>query len=576
MSTRLQVTVGEYSDKGLKAVNQDYCGVHVPSDSMLTTKGIAIAIADGISSSSVSQIASEVSVKSFLEDYFCTSETWSVKKSAQQVLMANNSWLYSQSQRSNDRFEKDKGYVCTFSALILKSTTAHLFHIGDSRVYLLRDDKLELLTKDHRHWVSKDKHYLDRAMGINPFVDIDYKSIHLKTADIFILVTDGIYEFNNEQFIIDTINNNPNELTTACKIITDSALKNGCDDNLTIQIMNIVHLPIKTPDEIYEALTDLPFPPILEARMHFDGYEIVDTIHNSSRSHLYLAIEIESQKQVVLKTPSVDLSSDAAYLERFMMEEWIAKRINNAHVLKPCLQKHERKYIYLVTEFIDGQTLTQWMIDNPKPPLEKVRTIVEQIAKGLLAFHRQEMIHQDLRPANVMIDKNDVVKIIDFGSTKVAGLAEISSPLLQQENLGTAQYTAPEYFLGELAANNADIFSLGVITYQMLTGKLPFGTEVAKATTKAAQKRLRYHSILDDDREIPAWMDDTLWKALNPNPQERYHELSEFLYDLRHPSKDFLNNIRPPLLVRDPLLFWKGLSTALSIIILLLLLTMNN
>jgi len=114
------------------------------------------------------------------------------------------------------------------------------------------------------------------------------------------------------------------------------------------------------------------------------------------------------------------------------------------------------------------------------------------------------------------------------------------------------------------------------MTYQMLTGKLPFGTEVAKATTKAAQKRLRYQSIMDDDREIPAWMDDTVWKALNPNPQERYHELSEFLYDLRHPSKDFLNNIRPPLLVRDPLLFWKGLSTILSVIVLLLLLKINH
>jgi serine/threonine protein kinase/serine/threonine protein phosphatase PrpC len=576
MSSRLQVSVGEYSDKGLKAVNQDYCGVHIPSDATLTSKGIAIAIADGISSSSVSQIASEVSVKSFLEDYFCTSETWSVKKSAQQVLVANNSWLYSQSQRSNDRYDKDKGYVCTFSALIIKSTTAHLFHIGDSRIYLLRDNKLELLTRDHRHWVSKDKHYLDKAMGINPFVDIDYKTIHLQVADTFILVTDGIYEFNDEQFIIETINNNQQDLPTACRVISDNALQNGCDDNLTIQIMNVIHLPIKTPDEIYESLTDLPFPPILDARMQFDGYEIVDKIHNSSRSHLYLAKDNESQKQVVIKTPAKDLSSDAAYLERFMMEEWIAKRINNAHVLKPCVQKHERKYIYLVTEFIDGQTLAQWMIDNPTPSLEKVRTIVEQIAKGLMSFHRQEMIHQDLRPANIMIDKHGIVKIIDFGSTKVAGLAEISSPLLQQDNLGTAQYTAPEYFLGELAANNADIFSLGVITYQMLTGKLPFGTDVAKATTKSAQKRLRYQSIMDDDREIPAWIDDTLWKALNPNPQERYHELSEFLYDLRHPSKDFLNNIRPPLLVRDPLLFWKGLSTTLSVIILLLLLKINS
>ena len=572
MSTQLQVSVGEYSDKGLKTVNQDANGFYIPQEPMLTSKGIAIAISDGISSSDVSQLASEASVKSFLEDYFCTSETWSVKKSAQQVLVANNSWLFSQSQKSNYRYDKNKGYVCTFSALIIKSTTAHLFHIGDSRIYLIRNSKLELLTEDHRHWISKDQHYLTRAMGMSPFVELDYSTVNLKIGDVFILATDGIYEHNTEEFIIETVNNYKNDLNKACEIIAENALKQDSDDNLTLQIIDIVNLPNKTSDEVYAQLTELPFPPLLQARMQFDGYEIIDTLHDSSRSHIYLAIDNESKQKVVLKTPSTDLSSDPAYLERFLMEEWIARRINNAHVLKPCLQTRERHFIYVATEFIEGQTLTQWMIDNPKPDLETVRGIIEQVAKGLLAFHRQEMIHQDLRPENIMIENNGLVKIIDFGSTKVAGLMEINSPLTHQDNLGTAQYTAPEYFLGELAASNADIFSLGVITYQMLTGKLPFGTEIARAKTKSAQKRLQYRSVLDDEREIPAWIDDTLWKSLNPNPQHRYHELSEFLYDLRNPSKDFLNNIRPPLLDRDPLLFWKGLSSGLGIIIILLLL----
>ena len=576
MSTQLQISVGEYSDKGLKPVNQDAYGIYIPQEPILTSKGIAIAISDGISSSDVSQIASEASVKSFLDDYFCTSETWSVKKSAQQVLVANNAWLYSQSQKSHHRFNKDKGYVCTFSALIIKSTTAHLFHVGDSRIYLLRDNKLQLLTEDHRHWVSKDQHYLSRAMGISAYVEIDYNIINLEIGDVFILATDGIYEHNNEAFIIETIEKYKQDLTKACEVIADNALKQGSDDNLTLQIIDIVNLPSKTSDEVYAQLTALPFPPILHARMQFDGYEIIDTLHDSSRSHIYLAIDNHSQQKVVIKTPSTDLSSDPAYLERFLMEEWIARRIDNAHVLKPCLQMRERHFIYVASEFIEGQTLTQWMIDNPKPDLESVRVIVEQIAKGLLAFHRQEMIHQDLRPENIMIDNKGLVKIIDFGSTKVAGLMEINSPLMHQDNLGTAQYTAPEYFLGELAASNADIFSLGVMTYQMLTGKLPFGAEVARAKTKSAQKRLQYHSVLDDDREIPAWIDDTLWKALNPNPQDRYHELSEFLYDLRNPNKAFLNNIRPPLLERDPLLFWKGLSAVLSVIICVLLFILNG
>ena len=152
--------------------------------------------------------------------------------------------------------------------------------------------------------------------------------------------------------------------------------------------------------------------------MVLDGYQIVREIHGSSRSHIYLAVDSADGAMVAVKIPSIDLRGDPAYLQRFMMEEWVARRINSAHVLKPCIQSRRHNYLYVVTEFIDGQTLTQWMIDNPKPDLETVRGIVEQIAKGLQAFHRLEMLHQDLRPDNIMIDRTGTVKIIDFGSVQ--------------------------------------------------------------------------------------------------------------------------------------------------------------
>src|SRR5690606_22261785 len=100
----------------------------------------------------------------------------------------------------------------------------------------------------------------------------------------------------------------------------------------------------------------------------------------------------------------------------FLLEEWIARRLNSAHVLKPCTQIRKRNFFYIATEYIEGKTLTQWMIDNPAPKLEVVRDIIEQISKGLRAFHRLEMLHQDLRPANIMVDNTGTVKIIDFGS----------------------------------------------------------------------------------------------------------------------------------------------------------------
>lgn len=576
MSSQLRISVGQYSDKGRKETNQDFHGVCIPKEPQLSSKGIAIALADGISSSDVSQIASEAAVRSFLEDYFCTSDAWSVRKSAQRVLIATNSWLHSQTQQSQYRYDKDRGYVCTFSGMVIKSTTAHIFHVGDTRIYRLHDDALEQLTNDHRFWVSQDKSYLGRALGVNPQLEIDYRALPVEEGDIFLFATDGVYEYASPRFIINAIREHEDDLDTAAKAIVDAAYQQGSPDNLTAQVVKIENLPKQNPDELYQQLTELPFPPILEARMVFDGYKIVREVHASSRSHVYLAVDNETGTPVIIKTPSIDLRGDPAYLERFLMEEWIARRINSAYVLKPCAQTRKRNYLYIVTEFIDGQTLTQWMIDNPRPDLETVRGIVEQIAKGLRAFHRLEMLHQDLRPDNIMIDRTGTVKIIDFGSTKVAGLMEITTAIERSHLLGTAQYTAPEYFLGESGTTYSDMFSLGVIAYQMLSGKLPYGAEVSKARTRAAQKKLAYHSVLDDDREIPAWIDDVLRKAVHPNPYQRYGELSEFIYDLRHPNQAFLNKTRPPLIERNPVVFWKSVSFILAITVVALLFKLTN
>ncbi|MCU7861349.1 MAG: protein phosphatase 2C domain-containing protein, partial [Candidatus Thiodiazotropha sp. (ex Lucinoma kastoroae)] len=160
MTTHLRITSGQYSDKGQKPLNQDFHGVMVPEEPLLSSKGIVVALADGISSSDVSQIASEASVKGFIEDYYSTTESWAVKTSAHRVLQATNSWLYAQTRNGPFRYEMNRGYVCAFTALILKSTTAHIFHIGDTRVYYLTGNRLEQLTEDHRLWVSRDKSYL--------------------------------------------------------------------------------------------------------------------------------------------------------------------------------------------------------------------------------------------------------------------------------------------------------------------------------------------------------------------------------------------------------------------------------
>ncbi|MCB1898272.1 bifunctional protein-serine/threonine kinase/phosphatase [Cognatazoarcus halotolerans] len=571
MSSRLSLSTGQYSDRGRKEINQDFHGLCIPDEPLLSTKGIAIALADGISSSEVSHIASESAVKSFLDDYLCTSDAWSVRTSAERVLGAINSWLDAQTRRGPHRHDRDRGYVCTFSALILKATTAHIVHVGDSRIYRLRDGALEQLTNDHRMIVSEGQSYLSRALGMSEQVDIDYQSVPLREGDAFVLATDGVYESATPAFIIETIARHADQLDTAAQLIAEEAFARGSKDNLTIQIARIDTLPQQASSELQQQLAALPPAPILEPRMLFDGYRIIRALHGSSRSHIYLAEDGDGGDLVAIKVPSIDLRGDPAYLERFMLEEWIARRINSAHVLKPRPPTRTRNYLYVVTEYIEGQTLAQWMRDNPAPGLETVRGIVEQIARGLLAFHRMEMLHQDLRPNNVMIDGSGTAKIIDFGSTRVAGLAEADPAERAPEILGTAQYTAPEYFLGEAGSPNSDLFSLGVIAYQMLSGRLPYGAQVAKSRTRAAQKKLHYASVLDEHREIPAWVDAALAKAVHPDPFKRYAELSEFSHDLRHPNLALTGQRGPALIERNPVLFWKGMSLLLGVLVIVLL-----
>ncbi len=569
----LRIHVGQCSDKGAKRVNQDFHGYVHPHGALLARKGVVIALADGISSSEFGQVAAETAVKSFLEDYYATSEAWSVKTAAQRVLAATNSWLHAQSRHGPHRFDLNRGYVCTFSGLVLKANSAHLFHIGDARIVHLSAERLEPLTEEHRLWVSDDKHYLSRALGMRERLELDYRRYSVEEGTTLVLMTDGVHEHVNDGDIARLIRDNGDDLDLAARRVVDRARDNGSEDNLTIQIVRVDQLPAPGLESVGEQAAMLPFPPELRAHSVLDDYRVLRNLHSSARSHVYLADDRSNGRAVVVKVPAVDQRANPDYLERFLAEEWIARRLDNPHLLKAEAESGRRSALYTVFEYLEGQTLEQWMLDNPQPALETVRAIVEQIARGLRALHRQEMIHQDLRPANVMIDRHGGVKIIDFGSVRVAGIAELGGSVSGRQLLGTAQYTAPEYFLGEPGTPRSDLFSLGVITYQMLTGRLPYGAGVARATSRAAQRKLRYRPIPERARAVPGWLDGCLKKAVQINPARRYDSLSEFLHDLRQPNPAFVAARGAPLIERHPLLFWKLLSLSLFLLVLALLLT---
>ena len=562
MSSTLEIDYAVRSEAGDKAENADSADAKVPEDSALLSKGVAAAIADGMSSSEGGKQASQICVSGFLNDYFSTPDSWTVKTSVTKVLGSLNRWLYSQGEM---RYDSARGMVTTFSGLVIKSTTAHVFHVGDSRIYHSRDGNLEQLTRDHRVWVSKDRDFLSRAMGIDPNVDIDYKSLAAEPGDIFLFITDGISGHVTDNRIRQLINEHGDDLQACANSIVEEALQNGSRDNVTCQLLSVVTLPTQTEADILQKITELPFPPFLGPGMTIDGYEILRELHATRRSEVFLALDHETGTQVILKTPSINYRDEPAYLDGFLHEEWIGKRIDNSHVLK-VLDTPKRRFLYNISEHIEGQTLRQWIDDHPQTHINKARAFLHQIAEGLRAFHRLEMIHLDMKPENIIIDAWDTLKIIDFGSTRVAGTAEITTSFREDRPQGTINYSAPECQEG-YCSNRSDIFSLGVIAYELLTGKLPYGNH--DKPLKAA--RMKYISALTHNKDIQPWVDGALEKAVHPNPRKRYATLSEFLHDLSHPNKQLMEKKHQPLLERNPIGFWRSASIVLFLLNLYLL-----
>ena len=231
------------------------------------TKGIALALADGISTSRLGAAAAETAVKSFLTDYYCTSAAWSVRTAAERVIAATNSWMHAQNSRHRPREDgedRERGaLICTFSALVLKARAAHLFHVGDARIALIAKGRVEPLTEPHRVELGGGESYLGRALGVNRAVEIDYRQVPLQPGDLFMLSTDGVHEFVGDAETLALIEQ-ADDLAAAARAIAEAALANGSGDNLTVQLLRVDGLPNGEVSDLLGA--ELGLPPAPQAR----------------------------------------------------------------------------------------------------------------------------------------------------------------------------------------------------------------------------------------------------------------------------------------------------------------------
>ncbi len=569
----LQLDAAWCSAPGRKINNEDCAGVHTPEDEyLLLSKGIALVVADGVSSAEAGQEASHTAVTRFIEEYYQTPDTWSAGHCGEKILSTINLRLY---RKSHEFATESKGYLTTFSAAVVKSRTAHFFHIGDSRIFRLHCDEegkqqLTQLTRDHTAVMGENRATLSRALGMDNRLNVDYGRVPLEEGDRLLLTSDGVHDFIHESELIRILAQDKTADEISRELV-DTALANDSDDNVSATVACVNRLPEESLDDYSVKLTRLPFPPELTPGMKIDGYEIVRELFASSRSQLYLVRDSETGEEMAMKTPSLNYEDDISYIDRFIQEEWVGSRISGPNVVGIIRQTRPRTYLYYLMEYVVGEGLDSWMEEHQPPSPKQAIAIVQQIAEGLKAFHENEAIHQDLKPGNVLITEDQRAVIVDFGSVYVAGLAELQRPLVHEGALGTASYSDPLYLMGKNPGIQGDVYALATIVYEMFTGELPYGNGVEECRTAFDYDRLRYQSAALHNPVIPVWFDSALEKGLAFDLNQRYNTVDELLVDLTQPNPEFLKTDPVSESSASSLVFWKLLSGFWFLTFLLLL-----
>ncbi len=552
LQSSLSISFAQLSSAGVKNENQDTIGARIPEGNTLASKGIAIAIADGVSTSQSARQASQTAITGFLSDYYATPDTWRTQKSASVVIQSLNRYLWGLGLNN----PRQEGLLTTFSCVILKGDKLFSFHVGDSRIYRLRDGQLDLITRDHASRIDNKTTYLSRALGADSVLEIDMQSQELEIGDVYVLTTDGIHDNIPHKKFETLLNAYSDNFEEACERIHKEALDLGSEDNLSIQIFRVEAIGRSNQSDAVSVLSKLPFPPLLNIGSQLDGLTVKHILQESERSQVY-RVEDSTGRSAIMKTPSSNYADDMAYIERFVMESWIGSRVNNDNVVKIIEPPQNRSTLYYLTEHLQGPTLTQLMKERAPFNIPDAIDLIEQIAKGVRAFHRKDTLHQDIKPDNIIVTSRGPV-IIDFGSSWVAGISEMSTSIVRDHVLGTLDYSAPEYRYGARPTQRSDMFSVAVLLYEMLTGTHPYGEAYSRAMNLKAFQKLKYRSATAFNPLVPFWLDKALAKALQIHQEQRYSSFSEWLQDVKRPNPSWLAPEAQPLLQRNPLRFWQA------------------
>ncbi len=539
--------------------------VRLPEAPLLNVKGGCAVISDSISRNTMAKQAGDLSVRGFLADYYSTPEHWDTKTSATRVLRALNSWCYSQSQHV-----KEGGFVSSLSAMVFLGREGHLFHMGDTLVFRLRGAEFEQLTRDHVTDVGGYR-YPSRALGMDGSVDIDYTHLALKQGDLFVFTTQAVRGTLMPSDYVRLIRQDASDLDAACERLASEAKQRAQErgyggDQFCFQLLRIDELPEEETDHPGMLYGDLPIPPELAPGERLDGLEVQAVLSRNAQSRVYRVRDVHSDRVMVMKAPSPELSLRNAYLEHFLLQQWVVERVNSPFVVKVMEPSRPRRYLYYLMQNVEGETLRQWAERHPQASLVQRLDIANQLGKAVQALHHRDIIHQQVMPDNVLIDQHGKVVRADFSACHMREVDghRHSGELLRQ--IGFNEHTAPEYALGDSVGRRSDQYSLASTVYWLLTGELPYTLTPNKLRCHTDLEELSYRSARTTNPEITPALDEALRRALDPQRPLRFRRMSEFLHALRIPLGRMPQREEPRTESRR---FWQGVAGILLLLLVL-------
>jgi serine/threonine protein phosphatase PrpC len=558
-SIAIKASVGFASETGPRERNEDFAGAVFGMELPRPRREIIAALADGIGGARGGRVAAETAVRGFLDGFCDLAETIEVGRAGATVLNALNSWIFSQGRRDN----KLSGMGCTFTAVVLRGRIAHLLHVGDSRAYRLRGDRLVCLTTDHvREDASGRSNILNRALGVETELRLDYAAHPVALHDRFLLCTDGVHGCLSVETMTDILRARSASEDSARALVA-AALESGSTDNSTALVIDVVDLPSADSASVGADIMQLPLIPVPIDGQTVDGFVLKVLISDGRYTRLFGAMDEIEGGEVALKFPKPQVAAAATYHAAFVREAWVGARVNSPWIGRIIeLPPARQTCLYTVMPLYQGELLSTRLARRPLVGLEEGRNIAIKLARAVAALHRAGIIHRDIKPDNVILEREGSLKLIDLGVVRVPGLEDFPP----EDIPGTMAYMAPEMFAGEPGNEATDIYALGVTMFRAFTGEFPYGNLDAVSQPR----RSRPTPLAELRPDLPAWLQAALGRAVATNPAERFRDVMEFALEMEAgPSHAPAVARRPQTLYeRSPLRFWQGVAALLALALL--------